>query len=497
MCRRLFRGISLLFIAALIPSVFATRPAFGQDPLSLSLTNKLDYRRLDQDDVREEAFRNRTELTAFQGIFSVWLRLEALQISDVNVYDPFLALDQGDEDGRVDQMDITKRTITVETDRFRGDYGDVSYVFGRGMLPSVFEDEELNFDTRLEGLTALYDHDYVTGSMLAGSNEENRLRAIYAEPVAWRDIRVGGGFAEAWGSGEETEIREREQHLGAYADLSTGPVSLYGEYVHREFPKTGDFGYGAFFAAIASVGGVTLSGEYKDFDTFEHDYHDPPTTLRQHTWTLLNRESGQVLADITDDDVRGVLAEGEYSPGLFTTFVASFSKLDRRETPDRFWEAFGEAKGTWQEQVFVTAGAAESELEVGNLFEERITGVGEIVGQLDDSNSLTFGVEWAEVQESNTATEDFEFPVKFRERIFYLSYGRSPWLNLTVSYENSGDPAESREDWTTVAAEIGLAADHDLLISYGAERGGWKCTGGICFFEPEFEGFKLRWVARF
>ena len=35
------------------------------------------------------------------------------------------------------------------------------------------------------------------------------------------------------------------------------------------------------------------------------------------------------------------------------------------------------------------------------------------------------------------------------------------------------------------------------MLSYGSERGGWKCTGGVCFFEPEFEGFKVKWVGRF
>ena len=49
---------------------------------------------------------------------------------------------------------------------------------------------------------------------------------------------------------------------------------------------------------------------------------------------------------------------------------------------------------------------------VRNDFEERITGVGEIVGELDDTNSLTFGVEWSEVQGFSTVTHKTEF---FRE----------------------------------------------------------------------------------
>lgn len=500
MTGRLPRGLSLLafFVVVVTPRADAQ---IGQGPLNLGLTNKLDYRRLDQDDVREEAFRNRMELTAIQGILSVWLRMETLQLSDVNVYDPFFVLgEEEDDDGRIDRTEFTRKTFTVETDRFRGEYGDFAFVFGRGMLPSVFEDEELNFDTRLEGLSGQYSERRGSISVLGGSNRGNRFRGVYAEPTAWGPLRAGGGLVEAWGGGEDTEIRDREQHAGAYADLSYGAFSIYGEYTHREFPETGTNGRGAFASAVLTVGSATFSAEVKDFEDFEHEYHDPPTTLRQHTWTLLNRQSGEVLAVILDDDVRGALAEAEYSFDYFTTLVASYSGLDRQNTDDRFWEAFGEGKAAvLDDRVHLTAAAAESEFDSDTefLFEERISGFGEIVGQVDDGQSLTLGVEWSKVQRVDETTQEFEFPQRFDEKIFYLSYGRSPWLNLTLNYEKSGDPEETRDDWTTVVAEIGLAAGHDFLVSYGSERGGWKCTGGVCFFEPEFEGFKLRWVARF
>jgi hypothetical protein len=495
---RLLGGLSTV---ALFSLAFPPRaPAqIGQGPLHLSLTNKLDYRRLDQGAVREEAFRNRTELTAMQGILSAWFRLESLQVSDATVYDPYLVLDEADATGRIDRTEITKMTLAVETERLRAEYGDFSHVFGRGMLPSVFEDEELNFDTRLEGLAAHYAHDLGSVSAIGGSNRGNRFRGVYAEPARWRALRAGGGFVEAWGGTQDTQIRAREQHAGGYADVTVGPASLYGEYTHREFSESGTSGRGAFGAAILSAGGATLSAEYKDFEEFEHDYHDPPTALRQHTWTLLNRESGTVLAVILDDDVRGGLVEGEYSRDLFTTFAASYSELNRRNVDDRYWEAFGEGKATWQERVFVTLAAAESEFDSDTelTFEERIYGFGEVVGELDDTNSLTAGVEWATVQRLDKTTAETEFPEDFDEKILSLSYGRSPWLSLTVTHERTGDPEELRDAWTSLVAEVTAGQDHNFLISYGSERGGWKCTGGVCFFEPEFEGFKLQWVARF
>ena len=488
----------LLLLAVSLALLLSGPVSADEDPLQVGVTNKLDYRRLDQNRTKEEAFRNRMELTAIRGPFSAWMRLESLQISNANVYDPFGAVDVAPGvDLRIDETEITKRALTIEADRFRGTVGDVSFVFGRGLMPTVFEDEELNFDTRLEGIVGHYDDDRGTVSLLAGSHDGNRFRGVYVEPVPWRFVRVGGGFVEAWGSGQDTEIRDREQHVGGLAELTLGPASLYGEYVQREFAGIDVTGHGGFVSGLVSLGGFTVSAEWKDFLKFEHEFHDPPTTLRQHTWTMLNRENGQILSDIPDDDVNGFLVDAEYAAGLFTTFLGSYSRLEKDDSGDTFWEAYGEAKGTWRERVFGTAGGAESEFAFGNIFEERLSGFGEVIVELDDANSLTLGAEWAEVQESNTATQAFEFPEEFRERIFYLSWGRSPWLNLTVSYEDTGDPSESRDDWTTVVAEIAVADGHDVLLSYGSERGGWKCTGGVCFFEPEFEGLKLRWVARF
>jgi hypothetical protein len=495
-------------IAVSVIAIASLATADSGEELYLSFTNKLDYRRLDQSQDEEEAFRNRAELSAYRGIFEAWIRLESLQVSDASIYDPYGAGQDGFiGEQRVDETEVTKRSFSVETDQLQAVVGDFAYVFGHGLMLSIFEDEELNFDTRLEGICGSLRHDYGTVTAVGGSQDENRFRGLFLEPETWGPLRLGGGFVEAWGGSEDTDILSREQHFGGLGELNLGPATLHGEFVRRDFPdedvKAGD---GRFVSALVSVKNVTVSGEYRDFFKFEHEYHDPPTTLRQHTWTLLNRVNGTILTDLPDENVSGYLVEGEYTHDLFTTFQVSFSELDgnvravdRDDKPDDFWELYGEAKGTWQEKVFFTAAAAESESEIGSLFEERISGFGEVVFDWRERNSLSLGLEWSEIQASDRATQSFRFPEEFRERIFSASYGRSPWLNLTLSYEDTteDDPTESRDDWVSVLAEIAIADNHDVNLSWGSERGGWKCTGGVCFFEPEFEGLKVKWVARY
>ena len=500
--RSLARAVALLTLPLFTP----VAQAQDEDPLYLSATNKLDYRRFNPEDELEEALRNRLEVTAQKGIFTAWLRLETLQMSDALAYDPFGVADpEISEEQRIDETNVTRRTFSIDTESLDARILDYSHVFGRGLALSVFEEEELNFDSRLEGGWARFSHDRGDVTALFGSNEGNRFRGIFLEPAPWNYFRTGASVVEGWGAEKDTNIRDLEHHYGVFGESYVGPLTLFAEYVYRDFPgRNGEGlelknGYGAFGSALLAFWYVSITAEYRNFRKFEHDYHDPPTTLKEHTWTLLNRENGQVLSDIPDDDVEGYLGEVQFSPGLFTTFQAALGRLERDENDDEFWQAYGEAKTHVNEVVFVTAAASESEFRFGNIFDERIGGYGEVIAHWTQALSLTVGVEWSEIQESNSVTADYEFPLEYRERIFYASLGRSPWLNLTVTHEDTteDDPSEPRNDWTMLTLELNLGSNHDLIASYGAEKAGWKCTGGICFFEPEFEGFKLRWVGRF
>lgn len=496
-----FRGIA--FFAVMGVASWAGPSLAQGDEIQIGVTNKFDYRRLDQDAERQEAFRDRLETTLSRGAFEVWLRFEALQVSDASVYDPFGLAPEGATAGtRFDSAEVTKRSFTVRQNSFRATVGDGSFVFGRGMLLAAFEDEELNFDNRPTGLFAEYEHRFGRVRGLAGSQKGNRLRGLFVEPERWGPLRAGAGFSEMWGSGEDTSLRDREQDSGAYAEVSAGPASLYGEYVHREFPLASGStsegsGHGGFASAVVSAKGITLSGEVRDYAAFEHEFHDPPTALKQHTWTLLNRTNGQVQQDFSDNDALGSLVQGTYSAGLFSSVAASRSEVHEDDGSNKFWEVYGEGKTTWREIVDFTGAAAETEFTFGTSFEEQIAGFGEVVAKLNDVSSFTGGIEWSQTRVVDAVTQAFADPVEFRDRIFSLSYGRSPWLTLTLSVEDTTDETETRERWIAGIAEVAVAENHELVLSFGSERGGWKCSGGVCFFEPEFEGLKLRWVARY
>jgi hypothetical protein len=184
----------------------------ADEDLHLGVTNKLDYRRLDQDDVREDAFRDRLEVTATRGPFDLWLRFESLQVSDAGVYDPFGLFPEGAALGtRVDETEVTKRSFTFRQESLRATVGDASLVFGRGLLFAVFEDEELNFDNRPEGLFVDFEPTLgrarpraKTGIDSAGCSS-SRMRGVRS--VSVRDSSRCGGAERTRSSRTGSRIR--------------------------------------------------------------------------------------------------------------------------------------------------------------------------------------------------------------------------------------------------------------------------------------------------
>ncbi|MDP6461556.1 MAG: DUF6029 family protein, partial [Gemmatimonadota bacterium] len=90
-----------------------------------------------------------------------------------------------------------------------------------------------------------------------------------------------------------------------------------------------------------------------------------------------------------------------------------------------------------------------------------------------------------------------QYPREWRDRILNLTYARSPWLTMTLSHEDTTDEEQERSDWLFLQAEIMLDSGNDVVLTAGSERGGWKCSGGVCWYEPEFQGVKVKWVSRF
>jgi hypothetical protein len=83
----------------------------------------------------------------------------------------------------------------------------------------------------------------------------------------------------------------------------------------------------------------------------------------------------------------------------------------------------------------------------------------------------------------------------------YLSVGvsKSPELSATVNLEftNDSEDPSGKKFWALGELAYKLSGANTITASYGSERGGLRCTSGICRYVRPFEGFRLSISSKF
>jgi hypothetical protein len=81
------------------------------------------------------------------------------------------------------------------------------------------------------------------------------------------------------------------------------------------------------------------------------------------------------------------------------------------------------------------------------------------------------------------------------EELITLQYSFNPLITFgivsdwEIAYENG--PYHVENNWFTGFASARIGDSHTILVSYGSERGGLNCTGGICRLVPPFQGLRV------
>jgi hypothetical protein len=130
------------------------------------------------------------------------------------------------------------------------------------------------------------------------------------------------------------------------------------------------------------------------------------------------------------------------------------------------------------------AGASWSrEYELGKFVEHRI-GALDLDFALASGDAVEASVEGQSVEEpSGDAYEDYLASLTF--------YPKGDFTFSTV-LETTTSEAEAKDLWLMIEVKKLFPDDLEAGLSFGTERGGKKCSGGVCYFEPEFEGVRLR-----
>ncbi len=477
------------FVTAVV-AMLATQGASAYDDVSISGALTSDY--LHNTDLEASAFDCRLELAAGAGPVRLGAVYRAYQLSDP-AYNPAGVGLPGSQ--------ITHRYAELEQEAFSARAGHFFSTFGHGLTLRSYEDVDLEHDTALDGLLAEARVGSATVVGLSGVTTEplsevrHRDHTVRAARVSVPVLDWASAAASAvqrsrldWredGDVPDADARFGDSVLGVELDAWIGPLTLTAEYAGRNGENPADGrdvvqGRGVYAASTLDLGRFTLFGEFKDYDDFGHYLVNPPTCVREHVWTLMNRATYEI--DL--DDERGFLVEGSARVGesAYVTGGASEARLHDGELSH--WEMFGKVEHSVSDVVDAGLGASWSREYIRGKFVERM------IGGLDLDVALPSG----DIVEMSFEGQLVDDPAlgEHEDYIAALTFYPGTALTFSILVETTTDETADRDVWSTMQLRALVLDDTEVTLGVGTERGGKKCSGGVCYVEPEFEGARLR-----
>jgi len=332
-----------------------------------------------------------------------------------------------------------------------------------------------------------------------------------------------------------------------YGTLTIGNFQWMASYSHKQSNTTPNNSYptplyakgDGFYSSISySMPKIGFTFDYKNYryDLTAPDYRsadrptrmlpfqNPPTAVKEHASTLLSRYPHVV--DFNDEvggqfdivyaptenitiNINAAAASRHYSyKNIGTGALIVYSRVDRTA----FMPSFSDEFSPWYEAYVEGEWYATDKLyaKVSYDYQSSV-----IYDNLSPDNSEKLRVSTIPTEFRYSFTKDYTLKLNFENQFVYnsnmttkkdflnelisLSVSRSPNLSATVSYEwtTSDEEPTGKKAWILGEVSYKLNTTNSVTVSYGTERGGVRCTNGICRYVRPFEGFRLTINSKF
>ncbi len=335
------------------------------------------------------------------------------------------------------------------------------------------------------------------GQLMATLYREASVGAAYTRGKAGFDPRTGLSRQEEIGSGF---VDVDPLRLLGVEGVS---LPIYAEYAAKGQTfsrwwdwKTSDRTSHALYSSANLIWGTFgLSAEWKDYSDFRLGTNDPPSLVREHSPTLLNRSTHVLDAQLEE----GFQLEASYTASEWASLVANLSRTDEI-LGGRFEERYVELHSAprsakrWEATAFYD----RSWDHIDAIADRRTVG---LVGTVRFLGRLSGTVDF----QRQTARRDPRFSDARFENL-YLSWmaAAADLGSLAMVWERTTDELDPSwpEGRTQPLDNVGwvlsarLAPRHEAMLFAGKRRGGRACTAGTCYEVQPFEGVELRLVSR-
>jgi hypothetical protein len=487
-------GIGLIFSAARAeePTPITVE---GSNSLRYDSGNEVDTRRADfnypDNTIKRPFFEDRLQLDIFRGNLRLGGRFLYFRPSAEDQY----------RDALLEQNKIDKRYLEATFAPFRLRVGNFSDVWGNGLAFSAFENRDIYFDSELDGAHIQFESEPFFFTVLRGNSEDGRLVKHTEITAARGNIRALGqslGFNYVlMDSGAYPET-----HVGSVDwRLSRGPFTLYGERAWNEskLALQPTRGHATYVGSVLSKWNWSLLLEYKDYDyVVATPFQNPATAYRELGPRLLQGRDPHVLNIPNEVGYQAELS-GQATSTTFMTFHYNLSSrhpkdegavplptLKQADAP--FWEMFGSAEQDLPQNRRLTLELGANE-EAAVLWQKRQWASLRLTTPLRGPHELELETETLLI------TDRLRNDRKFTDQLVALGWSNGGSMSLTVGSEFSTDKdLQNREGKNWPFAEAALVSGggrNRLSVFYGRERGGLRCSNGVCRQVQAFSGVRV------
>ncbi len=466
-------GLILIFLLP-VAAVRAQVQFSGNNQLEYAHNASADVKL--QSPARRDFFENWAEGNLRYRKFRLGMRLEMHNAPQI--YAP---------DQSIRRVDFAQRFLEYDSGTLRVRAGHNYMLLGRGLTLRFFENRQLRYDTRLDGLTLTYRHTHFDLTLLSGQpiNLENERQQIF-HAGEWRVKPFKKFHAGATAVTTHPKGSPRVSWGSLFSEINLKRGSLYLEYAREDDPGETKSGEALYLNANALLGAFSLTAEYKNYDRFEQFegayFNNPPLVAREHLYTLLNRH--QLVQNANDET--GYAVEAAY-PVIKEGVLTAHYSLTQNHRGEKLYQEFY-SQFDWHTpfnwELFGATGRQE------DASARYLNFVGSALIELSDSHALKAIFEH---QHTRRLLNDQQFYSQA------LSLGLSHAPNWTISLlsERTTEQDLSQKLWAAVQLDLNFWENFDLTLVAGSRRKGKICVGGVCVIKPELEGVEATLITRF
>ncbi len=396
------------------------------------------------------------------------------------------------KDSLLKNYELTFRYLQFAYHKMHLTVGNFYEMFGRGLTLRTYEDRNLRVDTNIEGVRFHLAQKKFKFKAFAGrmrdkyNRRDDFINGYDAELRPRRDLQVGASLLYNSRSGQKT------QHVwSGRVNYSHDRGDVYFEAVRPQWTPA----YSYYAAANFAFERLAVTAEIKDYNHmsfkngYETEYNAAPSVTREHVFSLLNRHPHA----LNQDDERGYQLEASYNFNDDMQLLANHSQTFTHDRKRIFAEYYLEWNHFLGDKIEYHV-AADWNYDFSTNT-ENVTPLVDGAFNLSERDQLHVSVQH---QHTKNRLDLSEYDNEF----LLLEYSRSPLLSAAIvsEYTNKDQLRNvqmERHFWIYGTMSFNFWKNQRLSLLYGTRREGFICVGGVCRYEPEFEGIEIKLTNRF